>query len=106
MHVKQLAGHQPRFGASEGASPLKDEYPGDHAEALKGQETADTPNSSELSAERKCIANLRAGLALAGGHALHELADGTFLATWRHLSRSLADLNAVAAFARQVGARS
>lgn len=95
----------PRHGSSEEAPPLKDKCPGDQAEALKGNEKADTPNCTDAAAERKVIANLRAGLALAGGHALHQLADGTFLVTWRHLSRSLPDLNAVAAFAHQAGVR-
>lgn len=54
--------------------------------------------------ERKQFETLRATLALAGGHAIHELADGSFLVTWRHLSRAFPDLNAVAASAHQVGA--
>lgn len=105
MRLAQPAGHRPRYGAFGEAPPLKDECPGDQAEAFKGNEKADTPNCTDAAAERKRIANLRAGLALAGGHALHELADSTFLVTWRQLSRALPDLNAVAAFARQLGVR-
>jgi|GEM_PF-4323212 len=91
--------------AAANAPPATDECPGDQADAFKGNEKANNPNCTDAAAERKRIANLSAGLALAGGHALHQLADGTFRVVWRHLSRNLADLDAVAAFAHQVGVR-
>lgn len=50
-------------------------------------------------------ARLRAKLALAGGFALHELADGSFLVARWNWTCTLSDLHAVAEFARRVGAR-
>lgn len=61
-------------------------------------------NSDSGDARRKLFADLRAKLALAGGHSLLELADGSFVVTKWNLCRPLPDLRAVAAFARQVGA--
>lgn len=51
----------------------------------------------------KTFANLRAALALAGGFALHELSDGSYLVSRWNCTRPLPDLRAVAAFVRQVG---
>ncbi|KPF47191.1 hypothetical protein IP87_15665 [beta proteobacterium AAP121] len=74
---------------------------GDSAEATAASVEPDTVPSVG-----KRVAGLRARLALAHGHVLHELADGTFLVTWRGLSRTLKDLDAVDAFAVSVGAHS
>ena len=53
----------------------------------------------------KLRATLAAQLALAGGFALLQLADGSWLVSRWNCTRHLADLNGVAQFARQVGAR-
>lgn len=53
--------------------------------------------------ERKLKASLQANLALAGGFSLIEMADGSYLITRWGLTKTLPDLRAVAAFARQVG---
>jgi hypothetical protein len=53
---------------------------------------------------RKRLATLRAVLALHGGHVVHELADGTYLVTWRAFSRECCDLADLEAHARRVGA--
>ena len=70
----------------------------DSAEATAALGHADT----EATAVKR-LAGLRARLALAGGHVLHELADGSYLVTWRGLSRPLKDLDAVDAFAARLG---
>ena len=61
-----------------------------------------TGNSSPV---EKTRANLAAQLALAGGYALLDLADGSFVVTRWNLTRHCVDLQSVARFARQVGAR-
>ena len=66
--------------------------------------SAGLPTESVPSAD-KLKATLQAKLALAGGYALHELADGSFLVTKWGLARPLPDLYAVSRFATQVGAR-
>ncbi len=54
---------------------------------------------------RKAFEQLRAELALAGGFALLELSDGTYLISrWSHC-RPCADLAAVRQFLRQIGGR-
>lgn len=60
-------------------------------------------NDAEADARRKLLDTTRAELALAGGYALHELADGTFLVTRWDRARPLPDLRAVAEFVRLVG---
>jgi hypothetical protein len=58
-------------------------------------------------ARGKAVATLRAQLALAG-HAVHELAGGGFLVIatrWAGMCRECPDVAALAAFARQLGAR-
>jgi hypothetical protein len=52
---------------------------------------------------RKTFDTLRARLALIGGMGLYELADGSFLVSRAAHCRTLPDLRAVAAFARQMG---
>ena len=72
--------------------------------------TTDTTNCAgqsrqvqDLSRTDKSRATLAAKLAIAG-YSLHEMADGSFLASrWNH-TRPLRDLHAVLGFARQVGA--
>jgi hypothetical protein len=51
----------------------------------------------------KRLATLRAALAIKG-HQVHELASGTYLVTWMNCARHCGDLDALADFARQVGA--
>lgn len=63
-------------------------------------DTADSATASD--ARRKAFEGLRAQLALAGGHALHELSDGSYLVTRWNLSRPLADLAAAERFLAQV----
>lgn len=58
----------------------------------------------DADARRKAVDTLRAQLALRS-HELQELPDGTFLARrWGWPPRALADLDAVRAFTRLVGA--
>jgi len=52
----------------------------------------------------KRLSSLRAQLAIHGGHVVHELHDASFLVCWRGYSKALPDLQALANFARQVGA--
>lgn len=54
-------------------------------------------------ADSKPLATLRAHLALLGGFVLEEAGDGSFVVSRWGRSRSLPDLEAVAAFAFQVG---
>lgn len=72
------------------------------------QDRTDSQHSADAAdcAQRcgKDFERLRAQLALAGGFELYALADGTFLVTRWDRSRPLHDLQAVEAFARQVGA--
>jgi hypothetical protein len=58
----------------------------------------------EPSTREKIRAALAYKLAVAGGFTLLELSDRTFLVSRWNLSRHCADLQAVSAFARQVGA--
>lgn len=51
----------------------------------------------------KLRSSLIAALALKG-HACHELATGGFLVVWQGCSRHCGDVEALEAFARQVGA--
>ena len=51
----------------------------------------------------KRLATLRAALAIKG-HQVHELRSGAFLVTWMNCTRHFGDLDALADFARQVGA--
>jgi hypothetical protein len=86
------------------AASLKDEGPGARdTQAPTEQITADTSNCTGPEAKRKAFEDYRAKLALAGKFGLYELADSTFLVTMSGYSKSLPDLRAVAAFARQVG---
>lgn len=89
----------------QGGHPESETAGAANTDRLFEHQTTDIEFSLASDTERKRLAGLRAALALNGGHVLHELADGTFLVTWRHLSRSLPDMNAVAAFAHQVGVR-
>ena len=57
----------------------------------------------EERADSKQLANLKAAFALAG-FAVHETASGGFLVSRWNLSRECADMDALTAFARQVGA--
>ena len=72
------------------------------AAAATGPVDIDFPTTSD--AQRKVFESLRARLALAGGFVLNAAEDGSFIVTWRGLSRTLPDVDAVAAFAVQVGA--
>lgn len=51
----------------------------------------------------KRLSTLRAALAIKG-HAVHELRSGAFLVTWMNCTRHCGDIEALEAFARQVGA--
>jgi hypothetical protein len=65
-------------------------------------DAAVTPCKSGDDAKR--LATIRARLAIRGGHVVHELAAGGYLVCWRALSRECADLDALEAHARRVGA--
>jgi len=97
-------------GHHDVAAPHKDETPGGQAEGFKGHNQHDSRDSqacgygSQADADRKEFARLAALLALHGGHALMQLDDGTLMVTRWNLSRHFADLQAVAQFARQLGA--
>ena len=60
------------------------------------------PDSRTADGNCKAFATLSAQLALRG-YSLHELSDETFFITRWNLSRHVADLQAVARFARQIG---
>lgn len=68
----------------------------------------DAPSAGSVLARAKAFATLRAQLGLAGWtlQALEEGGSITFLASRWGRSRTLPDLDAVGAFARQVGAKS
>lgn len=83
----------------------KDDAHGCNVGASFDQVKTDAEFCPDATAKRKRFEGLRAGLALAGGHTLNQLADGTFLVVFRHLTRALKDLDDVAALARQVGVR-
>lgn len=91
------------------SDPPKCERPGGQAGALRDQGTDSAPIVADLRAvrdsRRKRTETLRAQLALKGFelHELHELAGGGYLVTRWNCCRPLADLEAVAAFLRQVG---
>ena len=75
----------------------------------KGDRTADSADCAGADdpaqpQPRKDVATLRALLALAGGHAVHELAGGGFLVAWRGHQRHCHDLAELEAHARRVGA--
>lgn len=57
---------------------------------------------TDLDADRKAFCTLRAHLALRG-YSVFELSDGTFIASKWNLTKPLADLRALAVFARQLG---
>jgi hypothetical protein len=92
----------PGQAAPEAAS-LTDECPGGDRGIQGEQITADSPDCAAPDTKRKAFEGYRAKLALAGKFGLYELADSTFLVTMSGYSKSLPDLRAVAAFARQVG---
>lgn len=63
------------------------------------------PQIEPATLAEKARATLAAQLALAGGHVLLELADGSFMVTRWGQTRHCPDLHAVAQFARQLGVR-
>lgn len=73
------------------------------AEASAKQSTSEAPILAPKDADAKTRANLVAALALRG-YAAHQLAEGGFVVCRWGLHRVCADLPALAAFARQVGA--
>ena len=86
----------------------KDEAPGMQAERSEGQGTTNSADSAATAenlqgdaSDDKAFANLRATLGLNHGVCLYRYGDGSFLASKWNLSRPLADLHAVAIFARQ-----
>ena len=85
----------------ENLAACNDQAPGTTNIQIVGQ-VLSTGNSSPV---EKTRANLAAQLALAGGFVLLDLADGSFVVTRWNLTRHCVDLQAVARFARQVGAR-
>lgn len=90
------------------SSPLKALHAGAPIglDELPDNEGSD-PDASRIEEPRtreKIRAALAYKLAVAGGFTLLELSDRTFLISHRNMSRHCADLQAVSAFARQVGA--
>jgi hypothetical protein len=90
------------------SDPQKSECPGVQPGqiAKEGAETQDR-SITQPADEGKALATLKASLALAG-HAVHELSGGGFLVVatrWAGLCRECPDVRALAAFARQIGAR-
>ena len=111
LAVPELAAASPRLAAmgASGASPAglspphKDEAPRlAGAEGFKDQDKADATIVAEPDGRRKAFLTLRARFAVAGV-ALHELADGTLLATRWNLCRPLPDAAAALRFLRQIG---
>lgn len=83
--------------------PHKDEAPRlAGAEGFSDQDKADTTIVAEPDGRRKAFLTLRARFAMAG-FALHELADGSLLATRWNLCRPLPDATAALRFLRQIG---
>ena len=111
LAAPELAAASPSLatvGAS-GASPAglspphKDEAPRlAGAEGFRDQDKADTTIVAEPDGRRKAFLTLRARFAMAG-FALHELADGSLLATRWNLCRPLPDATAALRFLRQIG---
>lgn len=54
-------------------------------------------------AERKRFESLRAALALRNGHQVHKVDTG-FLVVWQGCTRHCGDIEALEAFAKQIGA--
>lgn len=82
--------------------PRNDEARG-QAGIVKGQGEANGADCADSAAERKRFEKLRALLAMKG-HELYATDSGIFIVRrWGH-TRDLRDLQAVEAFARQVGA--
>lgn len=73
------------------------------AEANAEQSTGEASILAPKDADAKARANLIAALAMRG-YAAHQLTEGGFVVTRWGLHRFCADLPALAAFARQVGA--
>ena len=103
--------HHHGVAPAEPVPPQKDEnHEAGGDVAFKGQVKANTTDcageaqrSQDLGYTDKTRATLAALLAIKG-YSLHELADGTYLASkWNH-TRPLRDLHAVQCFVRQVGA--
>ena len=84
-------------------TPTSDKARGANAGQVKEQENEHRDSAADADAQRKAFEDLRARLALAGGHALLELSDGSYLVTKWNLCRPLPDLAAVRAFLRMVG---
>lgn len=64
---------------------------------------APIPASDEGTPIAKLRASLAAQLALAGGYALHTLTDGSYLVCSHRYTKHCPDLQAVAAFVKQIG---
>lgn len=74
---------------------------------IKGQAEAESPNRTDdgaTSQTSKALSTVRASLALKG-YELRDLAGGGWLICRWNMAREARDMDAVEAFARQVGAR-
>ena len=83
-------------------APTNDKAAGANSGDVRTKQT-DNLDCANADAKRKCRATLAAQLAMRGFQLL-ETDNGTFIVCRWNLSRMLADLDQVAAFARRVGA--
>lgn len=86
------------------APPLNDERPSGQAEAFRKHEKADTPNSTDMTAERKANITLIAKAAMAGVE-LVKLPDGTWEARRWGMAKPLATIADVESWLTRVGGR-
>ena len=86
------------------APPLNDERPSGQAEAFQKHEKADTPNSTDMTAERKAEITLIAEVAILG-HELVKMPGGTWEARRWGMAKPLATIVDVEAWLNRVGGR-
>lgn len=86
------------------APPLNDERPSGRAEAFQKHEKADTPNSTDMTAERKAEITLTAMVANLGSE-LVKLPDGTWEARRWGMAKPLATIADVEAWLNRVRGR-
>ena len=89
--------------SKENLAACNDQAPGTTNPAIIKQGFAD--GNAGICPAELAFATLAKQLALAGGYALLDLADGSYIVTKFNLTRHCPDLQSVARFARQVGAR-
>jgi hypothetical protein len=84
------------------AGPQKDESPTVAAAGFLGTNKTHISTVVDLDADRKAFSALAAKLAIAGGFAVYELSDGSYLVARHDRTLHCADLRAVHAFYQRV----